>query len=157
MRLALREPDMRSMPIQWVPGITHTLRQKMLQVFMLDSVSLRDEMQIPSIRQSLVVCTGYKAREFFMARSKGASESDSGWFVGCLDGEHDHNDPSNLRCVSLYEAYLGQRGIQGFVTFPEGTAVVVDSTNGLSILREGEPLGIVRGGFLDSWFQHGRK
>jgi len=32
------------LPIRWIPGVTHTLRQKMLQVFVLDSVSLRHEM-----------------------------------------------------------------------------------------------------------------
>ena len=55
--LTLEEPDMRSMPIQWIPGVTHTLRQRMLQVFMLDSVALRHEMQIPTILQSLIACT----------------------------------------------------------------------------------------------------
>ncbi|MFI5456913.1 MAG: hypothetical protein ACHRXM_15820 [Isosphaerales bacterium] len=151
--LTLEEPDMRSLPIRWIPGVTHTLRQKMVQVFMLDSVSLRHEMQIPSIRQSLITCTRFAASDFFMTRSEGTNERDSGWFVGCLDEVHDHNDPGNLCCVSLYEAYLGQKGIQGFVTFPVGATVVVDRKNGVTILNQGEPLGIVRGSFLDTWLQ----
>ncbi len=151
--LTLEEPDMRSLPIQWVPGVTQTLRQKMVQVYMLDSVSLRHQMQIPTIRHTLIACTRYNTSEFFMTRSKGTNERDSGWFVGCLDHGHDHNDIANLRCQSLYEAYLGQRGILGFVTFPVGIMVVVNSENGVTILNDGEPLGIVPGSFLGTWLQ----
>ncbi len=149
--LTLEEPDMKSLPIQWIPGITQTLRQKMLQVFMLDSVALRHEMQIPTIRQSLITCTRYTDCDFFMTRSEGKNEMDSGWFLGCLDGKHDHNEIGNLCCVSLYEAYLGQNGIQGFVTFPVGATIVVDRKKGVTIFHEGEPLDIVPGSFLDTW------
>lgn len=152
-QLTLEEPDMRSLPIEWIPGITHTLRQKMLQVFMLDSVALRHEMQIPSILQSLIACTRYTDCDFFMTRSEGNNARDSGWFVGCLDDAHDHNDPGNLCCALLYEAYLGQRGIQGFVTFPAGATVRVDRQNGVTILKQGEPLSIVPGSFLDTWLR----
>jgi hypothetical protein len=151
--LTLEEPDMSSMPIKWIPGITHTLRQKMLQVFMLDSVALRHEMQIPIILQSLIACTRYTDSDFFMSRSESTNESDSGWFVGCRDHRHDHNDTGNLRCVSLYEAFLGQWGIQGFVTFPVGATVIVDRKNGVTILNKGERLGIVPGSFLETWLQ----
>jgi hypothetical protein len=151
--LTLEEPDMRSLPIRWIPGIAHALRQKMVQVFMLDSVSLRHEMQLPTISQTLIACTRHNVSEFFMTRSKGTNESDSGWFVGCVDHEHDRNNTANLLFVSLYEAYLGQRGIQGLVTFPVGIMVVVDSENGVTILNKGESLGIVPGSFLDTWLQ----
>ena len=154
-RLSLVEPDMEEMPMQWVLGVTETLRQKMVQVFMLDSVSLRQEMKIPSVLQSLVACTRYSAPSFIMVRSEGANERDSGWFVGCLDDEHDHNDPANLSCVSLYEAYLNQQGIQGFVTFPVGTMIVNDKKNGLTILKDDKPLKIEPGSFLDTWLKRG--
>jgi hypothetical protein len=152
-QLTLEEPDMRSMPIQWTAGVTHTLRQKMLQVFMLDSVALRHQMEIPTIRQSLIACTRYTEGDFFMTRSESNNDRDSGWFVGCLDDGHDHNEAGNLRCISLYEAYLGQRGIQGFVTFPVAATIVVDRKQGMTILNGDRPLSIVPGSFLDAWFQ----
>jgi hypothetical protein len=68
---------------------------------MLDSVSLRHEMQISSIHQSLIACDGYTDHEFLMDRSQGTNERDWGRLVGCLDERHDHNNPDNLRCVSL--------------------------------------------------------
>jgi hypothetical protein len=88
-----------------------------------------------------------------MTRSKSTNDRDSGWFVGCLDREHDHNDASNIRCVSLYEAYLGQKGIEAFVTFPVGATIAVDRKDGVTIFGEGKPLDIVADSFLDTWLQ----
>lgn len=104
--LTLVEPDMETFPIKWVFGITHTLRHKMLQVTMLDSVSLRAQIQMPSVVQSLRACTRYSSPSFFMARFSPTQERDSGWFIGCLNEDHNHRDPAQLRCISLYEAYL---------------------------------------------------
>jgi hypothetical protein len=148
-QLTLVEPDMKSMPIRWVPGVTETLRQKMVQVFALDSFSLRDEMTMATALQSMVVCTEYTAPEFFMVRSE-PDGNDSGWFVGCLGQDHDHNDAENLRCLSLYEASLHQRGIQNFLLFPVGTTVVNDTKNGLTVLKDDQPLELVPGSFLDA-------
>ena len=126
----------------------------MLQVFMLDSVSLRQQMQMPSVVQSLIACTRYSAPNFIMVRSDPTQERDSGWFVGCLDKDHDHNDTANLQCISLYEAYLNQRGIQGFVAFPSGIMIVMDRKTGLSIVNsDDEPLKVLPDSFLDNWFR----
>jgi hypothetical protein len=155
--LTLFEPDMETFPIKQAPGITHALRTLMLQLFMLDSVSLRNEMKSPSIVQSLLVCTRYTEPSFFMERTDPAATNDSGWFVGCLDESHDHNSPANIRRLSLYEAYLNQRGIQGFVSFPIGAAIVLDQENGLTILKGEEKLAITPGSFLDAWFKRQRQ
>jgi len=151
--LTLIEPDMKTFPISWVAGISQTLRHKMVQVFMLDSVSLRHEMLIPNICQSLIACTRYTEPSFFMSRSNSTNERDSGWFVGCLDRHHDHNDIANLRCISLYEAYLHQKGIHGFAMFPIDSMIVVDERNGLTIMKNDTELQIEGGSFLDAWFK----
>jgi hypothetical protein len=142
------------MPIRWVNGVTHTLRQMMLQLFMLDSVGLRDEIDLPTIRQSLIACTHYADADFFMARDNTGDGTVSGWFVGCTREDHDHNDPANLHRVSLYEAYLRQRAIQGFVAFPAGSQIVAMRQMDLGLARNGRPLEIVPGSFLDAWFKN---
>ena len=50
-----------------------------------------------------------------MTRSDPTDSADSGWFVGCLADDHDHQQPANLTRVSLYEAFLRQPAIQGFL------------------------------------------
>lgn len=149
--LSLAEPDMESFPIKWTKGITSTLRQMMLQLVMLDSVGLRQEMDAPSIQQSLVACTRYDEQSFFMSRSHCSSGSDSGWFIGCMNDDHDHQEPANLKCISIYEAFLNQRGIQGFASFPVGSMIAVNGDHELKLFKEGAELGILPGSFLDEW------
>lgn len=151
--LTLFEPDMESMPIKWTPGITHSLRTLMLQLFMLDSVNLRSQMQPASAMHSLIACTRYTERDFFMHRMTQPDASDTGWFVGCLDRSHNHNAPANLTRVSVYEAYLRQRGAQGFLSLPVGSMIVFDQTAGISILKDGRALDIVEGSYLSRVFE----
>ncbi len=149
--LSLAEPDMESFPIKWTKGITNTLRQMMLQLFMLDSVGLRREMDAPSIRQSLVACNRYSEPNFFMSRSQPGGGSDSGWFIGCLSDDHDHQDVANLKCVSIYEAFLHQRAFEAFASFPVGSVISVDRDDGVKLFREDAALDIDPGSFLDEW------
>ena len=148
---------MESMPIKWTPGITHTLRTLMLQLFMLDSVSLRSQMQPASAQHSLIACTRYTESDFFMHRMTQPEGADTGWFVGCLDRSHNHNAPANLIRVSVYEAYLRQRGVQGFLSFPVGSMIVFDQTAGMSIRKDGRPLDIVKGSYLARVLESGEK
>jgi hypothetical protein len=148
---SLAEPDMESFPIKWTKGITSTLRQMTLQLFMLDSVGLRQEMDAPSIQQSLIACSRYNEPSFFMSRSHGQGGSDSGWFIDCLADDQDHQDAAGLTCISIYEAFLNQPGIQGFASFPVGSVIASDREQGLKIFKDGTELDIVPGSLLDEW------
>ena len=151
--LSLVEPDMEAFPFKWTKGITNTLRQMMVQLFMLDSVGLREQMDAPSFCESLVVCNHYNESNFFMSRSEGSGGTDSGWFIGCLNDDHSHDDEGNLKCVSVYEAFLNQRGVQGFASFPVGSMIVVEPGNQIRVYNEDVELDIVSGSFLDEWFK----
>lgn len=150
-RLTLREPDMRSMPMRFVPGICETLRQMMLQLFMLDSVSLRPEIDIPLAQESLVACTRFTEPAFHMTRSEPANEHDSGWFVGCMADDHDHHVAANLTRVSLYEAFVRQPAVQGFLAFPIGSMTAVDPRACVRIYKGERELQIEPHSFLDAW------
>ena len=118
-RLTLFEPDMRSQPVKYVPGVTETLRQMTLQLFFIDSLGVaRSDMNIPSIRQSAVACSRYKdASGLLLMRGKAHDRSDSGWFVGCLNKDHDHQNVQNLAKVPLYDVFLNRKVIQGWMAF----------------------------------------
>lgn len=149
--LTICEPDMRTMPVAWVPGLTETLRTMMLQLFMLDSVGLRDQMDIPHMRQAVNICRRYVEPNFRMDRLPADGDSDSGWFVSCTDDRHDHGRPENVDCVSIYEAFLHQRGIQRFVSFPVGSVIVSDQRRRVELFLHGRPLKVLPGSFLDRW------
>jgi hypothetical protein len=152
-RLTLTEPDMKSLPARFIPGISETLRQMMLQLFMLDSVSLRAEIDMPTLRHSLVACTRYADPAFYLTRSATADPTDSGWFVGCLADDHNHHDPANLTRVSLYEAFLRQPAIQGFLAFPRESLIAIDPRAGVRIYKGERPLQVEPGSFLDAWMK----
>jgi hypothetical protein len=149
-RLTLQEPDMHAMPIRWVAGITETLRQMMVQLFALDSVSLRSQMNFPSVRHALLVCSHYDDAGFFMERfpPSETNPADTGWYIGCTRNDHDHNDSQNLRMVSVYEAFLRQPRICGFMAFPSGSQIIMAQGQELVIRRNGAKLSIVPGSYL---------
>lgn len=55
--LTLWEPDMESMPIRWVEGLTSTLTHLRVQKDTVESVLGRDDLSFPSLLQSGVICT----------------------------------------------------------------------------------------------------
>lgn len=103
--LHFSEPDFASMPVNWQPGLTRTLAHLRLHKDVLESLLPSENLAIPSLRQSCLICTKLDgANDFMMARSQ-PENNDSGWFLGCRE-EHNHNDPNSLRLISLYQAIL---------------------------------------------------
>ena len=154
-RLTLFEPDMQSVPVKYVPGVTETLRQMMLQLFVIDSLGVaRSDMEIPSIRQSAVVCDKYQeASGILLVRGKAQDRSDSGWFIGCLDKDHDHKKIQNLTKVQLYDAFLNRKAIQSWMAFPSGTFIALQQDEPPQVFRDGKELMILPGSFLDQLLQ----
>ena len=157
-RLTLYEPDMKSWPIRFVPGISESLHQEMMQVFFIDSLAIpRQEMEIPDIRQSAMVCSRYQeARDLFLARSEPFEKTDSGWFVGCLDDDHDHEEVENLTVVTLYQAFLSRPEIEVWASFPRGTLIALEEGLVPRITRDDIPLDIQPGSFLERMIRRWR-
>ena len=157
-RLTLLEPDMESLPIQLVPGISESLHQQMMQVFFIDSLAVpRQDMEVPDIRQSAMVCSRYReSGDLFLARSEPYKKTDSGWFLGCLDDDHDHEAVENLEVVSLYEAFLKRREIEVWASFPRGSLIALERGVVPRITRDDVPLDIQPGSFLDRMIRRWR-
>lgn len=144
----VEEPDLLTIPISWKSGITQSMRLLRLQKDVAESVGLGDELNSPSIRYSLLVGADLTegAGQLVLERSE-PDCSDSGWFVGRLDGKLDYNDAANLRRMSIYQAILNWPRIAGFLALPDGSRV--EASERLDISRSGEPLEIQKGSFLD--------
>lgn len=146
--LSVWEPDMKAMPIAWVDSVSHTLCQLRAQKDVCESVLGADELCFPSMRQSAVICTRLGQTEVIVMERTAADGADSGWYFGCGEG-HDHNDVSQLRRVSLYEAgvrYAPQ--IIPFLALPEGVLLECGG-NALSIFRQGQLLQFKSRSYLD--------
>ncbi len=146
--LALWEPDMRQMPIAWVESVSHTLAHLRLQKDVHESVLSADDLSFPSMLQSAIICTRLGRTEGVVMERSASSGSDSGWFCGCGDEDHDHNSAGQLQKVSLYEAavrYAPQ--IVPYLGLPGG--ILLEAAEGVpTIFWHGKLLPFKPGSYL---------
>src|SRR4030095_10587357 len=102
--LALFEPDFQSMPVKLVDSVSNTLLHLFLQKSVAESLGLGEELALPSLRDSAIVCTEFGSTEGFVMSRVAPKAADSGWFFGCDSAAHNHQSPDVLRRVSLYYA-----------------------------------------------------
>jgi hypothetical protein len=144
--LGIVEPDFQAVPVAWTESVTLTLRHLWFQKEVAASVSL--EPAFPSYRQTAIVCNQLRgASSIFMHRAE-PSGYDSGWFIGCNVDAHDHQDPSQLSGVSLFEAAVAwnQRFIP-YVALPPGCCII-DGGEQPKIARQDVWLSFVPGSLL---------
>jgi len=156
--LSLDEPDMRSFPIVFVTGVTQSLILLRHQHFVSGSFALDSEGEIPSFLKGALVCTNYaESPAFFMDRLEPMRGNDSGWFIGCCAGTHDHNDPRNLTRVSLYAAFLALPEMHQYVSLPVGYSVIIDPTRDPVFQQNGRRILPKPNSFLSERMELARK
>ncbi|MDM4770628.1 hypothetical protein [Solimonas sp. SE-A11] len=153
--LGFLEPEFGSMPIKWVPGVTATLGQLRQHKDTVASVLPAESMDIPSLRQGCIVCTRVQASQGFLMSRATPEEDDSGWFIGCLDEDHDHQDMDSLELMSLYQA-IAERASRAlpYLGLPAGCSVKVQGSEPLIQGQDG-PLPIKPGSYLDALMRKG--
>lgn len=146
--LSFWEPDMQAMPVAWVESVSNTLAHLRQQKDVVESVLSADSLTCPSMLQSALICTRLGRQDGFVMERTDSSGTDSGWYFGCADENHEHNEVTELRCVSVYEAavrYAPQ--IVPYLALPTGLIILV-SEGVPSIFQDGELLKFKPGSFL---------
>jgi hypothetical protein len=144
----LWEPDMRSFPIEWVDGVTSTLAHLRVQKDVIESVLGADDLSFPSLLQSAIICTRLGQDGGVVMERADPDGNDSGWFCGCREDGHDHNQIAELRRVSLYEAVVRHAPqIVPYLALPPGVLVGV-SEHAPVVFRDGQPLEFRPGSYL---------
>lgn len=150
--LSLFEPDFEDLPIRFIDSVTQTLVHLRLQKSVLESVAMEDSVTFPSLLQSALTCTRSKDRADFLMERFESSANDSGWYLGCLDNDHDHNDPTNLKRLSLYELACGRPACVPFVALPP-QSVVEAKANDFGLRFKGQSLVARENSFLKRYSQ----
>lgn len=147
--LAIEEPDLKSLPIEWKQGVTRSIQLLRLQKDVAASVGLENEIDHPSIRISLLVGTDLSQcdEDLVLDRIKPV-DLDSGWFVGRRDSVLDYCNEANLIRISVYEAILNWPKIGGFLALPAGCRIELSKTTPY-FARNGNALRIKSGSVLD--------
>ncbi len=147
--LVLQEPDMKSFPISWEVGISHTMKLLRLQKDIADSVRLGHDIDPPSIDSSIVVGVDMTdGLDAFVLERMDPDRPYSGWIAGRLDSEINYNEEESLFLLSVYQAILKWPLIAGFLALPVGCHIA-SSRQSTIISRNGMPLEIQKGSFLD--------
>ncbi|HEX7622104.1 MAG TPA: hypothetical protein VF400_00935, partial [Anaeromyxobacteraceae bacterium] len=102
--LLVSEPDMVAFPIRYVRGVTRAAQYLAAQKPVLDSLEKAAGLvpDYPSILDSALVCKRLGEGLGILERAEKGTR-DTGWFAGCRDPKHDHNDPGQLERISVYE------------------------------------------------------
>lgn len=124
--LKICEPDMKAFPIKFVDSVTNTLTHLRFQKMVAESIGVADELSFAPLMHSAITCNWFREHiGIFMDRFS-PKDSDSGWFIGCDDPNHDHQDQKNLQRKSLYELALRHdQNIIPYLALPAGISVHV--------------------------------
>jgi hypothetical protein len=148
-RLQLLEPDWTgALPYEHVPSVTKTLVHLRRQKDVADSLDLLDRLSFPSIRHSALICDRLFGDAIGVMDRVEPEAADSGWFIGCTDASHDHNEAETLRRTSLYEIACSLPASAQFCALPAGTKILFIRDGGVRVTLDGEPLSIKEDSYL---------
>ena len=123
--LGVLEPDLKH-ELKWVESVDQSLFETWRQKEVLDSLELLERADYPRQAFQAIVCSKtFETNAFMLGRTEPHAPSDSGWFVGCMDGAHDHQKPEALSVVPLIEIAVKVPPLTQFFALPAGTDVVV--------------------------------
>lgn len=117
------EPDFESMPVRWTRDVSRSVMMHRSQSEIARLCGFAD-IEPVSMLGSLVqgIDVGKGDRELVLERTA-RQGLDSGWFVGSADPEVSYDEPTSLRCLSVYEAILDNPSISPFLGLPQGAYV----------------------------------
>lgn len=152
-QLLLLEPDWSGgLPLKYIPGVTWTLAHMRRQKDVVESLGFGERLSFPTITQTAIICNQLYARDCgAMDRAEPAGQ-DSGWFFGCDDPKHDHNDAGVLRRASLYEIGCRVPGVVQFCAMPPGTNISLGGAEKIVVCLNGHDVTIRKGSYLDRMF-----
>lgn len=142
--LHILEPDMKSMPIEFVDSVTTTLKDFRRQQDVVLSCAIEGGPQYPTLQSAIAVSGNYdSARRYFMGRDE-PENSFSGWFFKDLDASD-----SEVRLVSLYEFACHRPDAVKFLALPPNHKVVAEADDDIRILSGEQELPVKPGSYLE--------
>ena len=117
----------------FVPGISNTYALMELQNAAMRRNHISSEVDYPHRSQSAIVCTRIRPETIgstspIMAHRAWESETrTSGWFIGCTDDSHDHNNPANLANVHLLHLVQSLPALFPYLALSTGYMLLFES------------------------------
>ena len=153
--LTLLEPVLGTQPIVFVDSVTGTLLHLRQERDVAESFSPTIEPVFASMRQSALACRNLIISQAGVMARDEPGGTDSGWFFGCDDQDHDHNEPANLVRVSLFQVGSQNPALIKYLALPAGTVIRDLTAARPRFFLSGRQQQIVSGSYLDQLCSRG--
>lgn len=147
--LQILEPDMKTVPINFVDSVDRTLRHLRAQQDTVASLSPPIQPAFPSLRQSAVVHVNYKTAQRVLLSRFAGTEMDSGWWFTDLNDQAGAQNSQNFVKTSLYQLGVDRPDLVKFFALPAGLQVVIDGAR-IGVLDEKGEVEQIPGSFLSA-------
>jgi hypothetical protein len=146
--LRLLEPDMKSMPFNYVDSVTATLRLVRRQKDTVESVGTRDSVAFAPLHLPLMVSSDALNASALVLLRDTAEVPGTGWVILNANSLLPA-DKVEYSAMSVYEAILSRPEIAKFLALPTGYQVVVAGDKDFTISKDGAEIMPKEGSYLD--------
>jgi hypothetical protein len=132
----------------YVPGVARSVALRRVQDEVMRRNGVTGETEYPQRSKTAIVCNRVTPetigwlRPLEAHRLRAPEGHFSGWFVGCAQHGHDHNDPEHLEQVHLLHLVESFPGLFPYLALPVQTALLFEATQ-VVVFRPGEQEGFV--------------
>lgn len=140
--ISVFEPDWKpSGLINFIESISNSIVLLKESLSVVGKLNCADSIDYPSIRSSMVICNKVNQSNINILERLSYEGSDSGWFAGCNDTNHNHSDPNELKRISIYEFCTNFLGFRKVLSIPPPILVRIDlSSNRFEFFKGGKKI-----------------
>lgn len=121
----------------YLPGVAQTLTLLQLQHEAIQRNRITGDVIYPHGSQRAMVCTRVTPKTVQRLRPLRADRAwqpdvrDSGWFIGCCDEDHDHDNANELATMHLFHLVDQFPGLFPYLGMPVGTMMVFEESQAI--------------------------
>jgi hypothetical protein len=119
---------------QYIPGAVQAIHLQALQEAALQRNRVTGVSTTPHNSHTAIVCrritpeTIQTLRPLHIERNNAPEKRYSGWFIGCMGQEHNHDNPDELGLIHLLHLVANCPALFPYLSSPVGTALMLEET-----------------------------
>lgn len=146
--LEIHEPDVQQIPLNFVAGVTVTLRYIRAQKDVLDSLAVEAELDFPNLISAIVVHKNYQDITSINLLRESKQEQLSGWWLFDMTEPEKTHENEDFKPISIYELAINRPDLVQYLALPVGAVVSLRKDEPIRVFREDEELSIREESYL---------
>jgi len=141
-RLRLEEPDMKSVPVKFLPTMNYTFKTLRAQKDIVESIG-STQLSYPSVQQAIAIHKDFKTASAVLLERVAPEESQSGWWVHVRNSQ-----PEDYSLTSIFQFALERPDLVKFLALPVGAKIYIIKGSPIKIFIDDKEVEILTGSFL---------